>query len=225
MAMEVASRLLDVGEFTKMAQVGILKPNEHLELIDGRIILVHTNGEQRQFTVDEYYKLAEVGLLNEDDRVELIDGEIVEMSPIGSRHAASVTKLSYILRDCLGNSATISTQNPVRLHDNSEPVPDIAILKPRDDFYAEHHPAPPDVLLLIEVADSSVHQDRERKIPVYARARIPEVWLYDLNKKAITQYSTPQEGRYRRVRTYGEGETIQSVSLPSLVLDVSSVVK
>jgi Uma2 family endonuclease len=123
-------------------------------------------GQKHQFNVDDYYRMAEVGLLSEDHRVELIGGEIIEMSPIGSTHGGAVKRSSAFLNRKLGDAAIVSVQNPVRLDDFSEPQPDIALLKPRKDFYSNSHPTPPDVLVVIEVADNSVAYDRNVKLPL-----------------------------------------------------------
>jgi Uma2 family endonuclease len=141
--------------------------------------------EKWHFNIDQYYRLAEVGVLKPDDRVELIEGEIVKMSPLGSPHAASVTRTNRLFQNTFAQRAVIWVQNPVRLNDFSEPAPDVALLKPRDDFYAEHHPTAEDVLLVIEVSDSTILSDRNVKIPLYARSRIPEAWLVNLPKKMI----------------------------------------
>lgn len=123
---------------------------------------------RRKFTVDQYHKMAESGILKEDDRVELIRGEIIEMSPIGTKHAACVNRLVNLLVLLLGKRVIVAPQNPVVLDNNSEPQPDVALLKPRDDFYATAHPQPQDIFLLIEVADSTILYDREEKITLYA---------------------------------------------------------
>lgn len=119
--------------------------------------------------------MAAAGVLSEDDRVELIEGEIIEMNPIGSRHAACVGRLTKLLERQAGDRVIVWVQNPVQVNDYSEPLPDVTLLKPRDDFYAQANPQPADVLLIIEVADSSVDYDHEIKTPLYARAGIPEV--------------------------------------------------
>src|SRR5712691_11672776 len=116
--------------------------------------------EPRRFNVTEYYRMAEAGILKPDDRVELIEGEIIKLSPIGSPHAACVSRLVHFLSKAIGETAILSIQNPVRLDEFSEPVPDIALLKPRKDYYAARHPTPADALLVIEVADSSLLKDR-----------------------------------------------------------------
>src|SRR5438105_616378 len=131
----------------------------------------------RRFTVDDYYRMGKAGILTEDDRVELLDGEIVEMSPIGSPHAGGVTRCMRVLTRLLGDWAVVAVQNPVRLGPLSEPQPDVAVLKPRPDLYADSHPTPKDVFLIVEVADTSATADRQVKLPLYARAGIPEVWL------------------------------------------------
>src|SRR5438309_8182250 len=120
--------------------------------------------QKHYFNVDEYYRMAEAGLLSEDDRVELIEGEIIEMSPIGSTHGGTVKRSSTFLNRKLGDAVIVSVQDPVRLNGFSEPQPDIALLKPRKDFYSNSHPTPEDVLLVIEVADTSLQYDRAVKL-------------------------------------------------------------
>src|SRR5688500_8164381 len=123
---------------------------------------------RRRFTVDEYYQMALAGILTEDDRVELIDGEIVEMSPIGDRRVASVNRCNRSFSRAVGDRALVSIQNPIDLDPYNEPESDVALLRPRADDYAGGKPQPADVLLLIEVADTSVDYDRKTKLPHYA---------------------------------------------------------
>jgi len=155
---------------------------------------------RRHFNVTEYYRMAAAGVLSENDRVELIEGEIVEMNPIGSRHAACVGRLTKLLERLAGDYAIVWVQNPVHINADSEPLPDVALLKPRDDFYAQANPQPAAVFLIIEIADSSVEYDQDIKIPLYAEASIPEVWLVNLPKEAIEIYTRPLEGEYREIR-------------------------
>ncbi|MGQ0570235.1 MAG: Uma2 family endonuclease [Armatimonadota bacterium] len=178
---------------------------------------------KRRFTVDEYYRMAGAGIFTEDDRVELIDGEIVEMVPIGSRHAACVMRLTRLLSAVVGARAIVGVQNPVRLDVHSEPQPDVAVLRPRPDFYARGHPGPEDSPLIIEVADSSVVADREIKVPLYAKAAIPEVWVIDLQGGTIDQFQQPSAQGYliRRARSRGEG--ISPEALPELSLAVDEI--
>lgn len=151
---------------------------------------------RHRLTVADYHRMGEAGILTEDQRVELIEGEIVDMSPMGSRHAGIVKLLNRILAQAVGDLAIVSIQDPVRLSDFSEPEPDIALLRPRPDFYVKSHPGPRDVLLLIEVADASVRYDRDVKLPLYARHGIAEVWLVDLEGGKITLHTQPEGERY-----------------------------
>ncbi len=137
------------------------------------------------FTVGDYHRMTETGVLRRDARVELLDGQVVEMSPIGSRRAGCVNRLTQMLAQAMAGRATVGIQNPVVLDDFSEPQPDVAVLTYRADGYAARHPGPADVLLLIEVMVTSADIDRDVKIPLYARAGIPEVWLVDLDADAV----------------------------------------
>jgi len=158
--------------------------------------------------------MAEVGLLSKDSRVELIEGEIIEMSPIGSTHGGTVNRSSALLNRKLGDIAIVSVQNPIRLDDFSEPQPDIALLKPRKDFYSKSHPTPEDVLVVVEVTDTSVDYDRNVKLPLYARAGIPEVWLMVLARDVIEVHSQPKNGKYQKVQRLRRGKTLISPTLP-----------
>ncbi|MFB6214898.1 MAG: Uma2 family endonuclease [Candidatus Bipolaricaulia bacterium] len=182
---------------------------------------------KRRFTVEEYYKLAQAGVLSEDDRVELIEGEIIEMVPIGSRHAACVKRLNHQLSQKIEEAIIISVQDPIRLSEHSEPQPDLALLEPRPDYYADEHPGPEDVLLLVEVAESSQEYDRERKIPLYAQAKIPETWLVDLKKEMVVTYHKPGKETYRKTRKYRAGERItfdpQKESVKGIELAVEEI--
>jgi Uma2 family endonuclease len=178
---------------------------------------------KRQFNATEYNRMAETGILSEDDRVELIAGEIVEMSPIGSRHAACVRRLDALFNRRLGGVAQVSAQNPIRLDDYSEPEPDIALLKPRSDFYAEAHPLSSEVLLIVEVADTSVEYDRQVKAPLYARAGIPEMWLVNLPEEMILVYTQPENGAYQSHKQFVRGDSLSSTTIPELTLSIEDI--
>ncbi|HXI23900.1 MAG TPA: Uma2 family endonuclease [Pyrinomonadaceae bacterium] len=180
--------------------------------------------ERWHFNVDQYYRLAEVGVLQPDDRVELIEGEIIRMPPIGSAHAGHVNRLELLLKKCLGEGAIVAVQNPVRLYDFSEPVPDIAVLKPRDDFYTTSHPTAEDVLVIVEVSDATILTDRNVKVPLYARADVPEVWLVNLPNRIIEVYGTPAAGAYTDSTTFGLGEQLHSLTVPNLSLRVEEII-
>ncbi|HVG33274.1 MAG TPA: Uma2 family endonuclease [Pyrinomonadaceae bacterium] len=178
---------------------------------------------RRHFNVNEYYRMAAAGVLKEDDRVELIEGEIVEMNPIGSRHAACVGRLTKLLERMAGDRSIVWVQNPVQVDEYSEPLPDVALLKPRDDFYAQANPQAADVFLIIEVADSSVEYDRDIKVPLYARASVAEVWLVNLPKETIEIYSQPLEGKYLEIRLVKRGESLSAKSIPYLTIDAHAI--
>jgi len=177
----------------------------------------------RRFTVDEYYRMAETGILAPDDRVELLDGEIVEMSPIGPRHAATVTRLEHLFHRLVGDHAIVRGQNPVRLDGYSEPEPDIALLMPRPDFYAADHPTPRDVLLIVEVADTSLRYDRHTKLPGYARAGIPEVWLVDLTADRVERYREPSGDTYADQQILGPEATLTPLLLPDVKIRIGEI--
>ena len=163
---------------------------------------------KRLFTVEEYHLMAKAGILLEDDRVELIRGEVVEMSPIGTRHAACVNRLNEVFVRRASARAVIAPQNPVRILEHSEPQPDLAVLRRREDHYAGKAPRPEDVLLLVEVCDTSLAYDRDVKVPLYAAAGVPEVWLADLKTEVIHVFRDPSPTGYRRSHSVPRGEVL-----------------
>ncbi|MBI4492709.1 MAG: Uma2 family endonuclease [Chloroflexi bacterium] len=177
----------------------------------------------RKFTVDDYHAMARAGILDEDERVELIDGEIVEMPPIGPWHAWRVDGITELFRRTLGDVAHVRAQNPARLSAYSEPVPDLMLLRRREDGYRFAHPGPDDVLLVVEVADTSAARDRRVKVPHYARARIPEVWLLDMKRDALSVFCDPEQGEYRTVQVAHRGERIAPGAFPDRMLEVSEL--
>ena len=176
---------------------------------------------RRRFTVHEYHRMGEAGILHEDDRVELIEGEIVEMAAIGTRHFTCVNVLNRLLVRSVGDAAIVSVQNPVRLDERTEPQPDLAVLRVRD--YRESLPMPEDVLLLIEVSDTTLRYDRGVKLPLYARAGILEVWIVDLAGEVIERHTDPSGDTYRGSKQARRGEKIESAALPELTLGVDAV--
>jgi Uma2 family endonuclease len=175
------------------------------------------------FNVDEYYRMTAAGIFSEDDRVELIEGEVVEMSPIGSSHQGCVDELSAVVIEKIGRAAIVRVQGPIRVDEYSEPQPDITLLRPRKDYYRRAHPTPGDVFLVIEVADTSVEYDRNVKLPLYARAEIPEAWLVVLPKDLIEVHSEPKGGKYQKVQRLKRGKTVASSTLPDLKLNVDDI--
>ena len=178
---------------------------------------------RRLFTVHEYYQMAQAGILSEDDRVELIEGEIIEMAAIGSRHAACVDRLNHFFSGHTAGQAIVRIQNPIHINVRSEPQPDLALLRFRPDFYAAAHPGPQDILLVVEVADTSVGFDRETKIPLYARAGIPESWLVHLPESRIEAHRQPTPTGYQEVIRLARGMRLTPLAFPDLVLAVDDI--
>jgi Uma2 family endonuclease len=176
---------------------------------------------RRRFTVHDYHRMGEAGILHEDDRVELIEGEIVEMAAIGTRHFTCVNHLTRLLVRGVSDDAIVSVQNPARLDEHSELQPDLTVLRVRD--YRESLPMPEDVLLLIEVSDTTLAYDRGVKLPLYARAGIREVWIVDLPNEAIERYADPSTDGYQRTERVRRGEVLAPLALPELVLPVGDV--
>lgn len=179
--------------------------------------------QRHRLSVEDYHRMAEAGILGEDARVELIEGEIIDMTPIGSRHAAAVKRLNHILTLTIGDTAIVSAQDPVILDPHSEPQPDLALLRPRADFYQSAHPRPDDILLVIEVADSSLAYDRDIKLPLYARAGIPEAWLVDINAGRLTCFSRPGADGYRQAAVIEALNAVRIAALPGLELDLQGL--
>jgi Uma2 family endonuclease len=179
--------------------------------------------EPHRFTVEEYERMGQVGILGKADRVELIDGQIVQMTPIGPPHNGTVITLTRLLLSAVGERAVVSAQGPTVLDDFSEPQPDFALLKPPEDAYRRRHPRPEDVLLLIEVADTSARFDRKVKLPLYAIAGIREYWIVDINQSAIEAYRSPAGDRYASVETLRSGDRIAPLTIPDVELSVSEI--
>lgn len=178
---------------------------------------------RRPLTVAEYHRMGEVGILTEDDRVELIEGQLIAMSPIGSEHSGTVNALNYRLIEALGRRGVVAVQNPVRLDDLSEPQPDFTVLKPRDDFYRRATPVPDDVLLIIEVADSSLAYDRNVKRSLYARHGIPEFWIVNLNAGEVEVCRSPEGEAYTSIARVGRDGVLEPRLLPGAVIPVAAL--
>lgn len=165
--------------------------------------------------------MGEAGIFGEGERVELIEGEIVEMNPIGSRHVMCVMQLTRLLAPLIGEQILVGVQNPIKLHEGLEPQPDLAVVRARD--YGDSLPGPEDILLLIEVSDTTLAYDRNVKLPLYARAGIAEGWIVDLASQAIERHNDPSENGYRRMERVGRGRSLASEALPNLVLHADAV--
>ena len=179
--------------------------------------------KRRRWTVAEYHRMVEAGILDEDSRVELIYGEIVEMSPISNPHQACVDRQTKMWVRVAGNQGIVRVQGSVRLDDEGEPQPDILILRHRDDYYASEPAGPQDVLLVIEVADSSLASDRQVKIPMYGRYGIPEAWLWDLNGQRLFVHRDPGPDGYQTIRIYRRGDAVRASAFPDHEIVVDEV--
>jgi Uma2 family endonuclease len=175
---------------------------------------------KRWITADEYERMGEAGIFPRDARLELIGGEIFEMSPIGSPHAACVDFLVYYFNETARRQFIVRAQSPIRLDDFSEPQPDVALLRWRDDFYRGAHPTPADVLLVVEVADTTVVTDRTVKVPLYARAGVAEVWLVNIPDGQLEIYSDPSGDSYLRADIFGRDDEARSHTVEGLAVSV-----
>jgi Uma2 family endonuclease len=184
---------------------------------------MRTEVTKRLFTVDEYYAMAKAGILHEDDRVELIDGEIIQMTAIGHRHLVCVNRATSLFIQAFGNRAVVSPQNPVRLSDWTEPQPDLVVLIPRADFYAKKKITPEDVLFVVEVADSSLSYDRTIKLPRFAVAGIPEVWLEDLQHDLLHVYRNPKLEAYETEIVLHPADSASPLAFPDATFRVAEL--
>jgi Uma2 family endonuclease len=178
---------------------------------------------RHRYTVADYHRMGEVGILSPDARVELIDGEILDMPPIGFRHSGTVDKLNRILVTALGERAIVRVQSSIRLGEYSEPQPDMALLRPRGDFYTTRFAAPGDVLLVIEVASTSQRHDRLVKLPLYARHAIPEVWLIDLEAEGLGRHRHPELGHYTLADEPRLDSPLALEALPGVTVDLAGL--
>jgi len=180
--------------------------------------------KRKMFTTDEYHYMIEAGVLREDDRLELIQGEIFEMAAIGSYHASCVGRLTRLFSANFSEDVIVWVQNPVCIKQHSEPEPDVSLLKPRSDFYAGRHPEPKDVMLIVEVADTSLEDDRDMKIPLYAKAGIREVWIVNLKASCVEVYTNPLSGEYRNVRIFRKGSVLSPGIFPDTEINVDDII-
>jgi Uma2 family endonuclease len=174
-------------------------------------------------SAEEYERMGEAGIFGPGERLELIEGDIFEMSPIGSPHAACVKYLNRLLNELFGRDLIVGTQDPIRLDDFSEPQPDLTLLRWRADFYRGAHPTPADVLLVVEVADTTVVTDRTIKVPLYARAGVAEAWVVNVPEERVEIYSDPADGAYRLTSQHARGETARSPTLAGLAVSVDEL--
>ncbi len=174
------------------------------------------------WSVQEFHQLAEKGIFNEDDRIELIAGALIEMAPIGSDHSGHVKQLNRLFNQELGGKVIVSVQDPINLDDDSEPQPDLTLLRWRDDFYKSANPSAADVLLIIEVSDSTIEFDRNTKVPLYASHHIPEVWIINLNKQQVETYRKLRDGKYSEITHHHEGKIVPEL-IPEAAIEIAEL--
>lgn len=180
--------------------------------------------QQHRFTVEEFLRIGETGILDPDLRVELLDGKVYEMAAIGSPHAACVNRLTRIFTEAFRTRLIVAVQNPVQIGRYTLLVPDVTLLQPRDDYYEARHPRPEDVLLLVEVADTTLSRDRRVKMPVYGRAGVVESWLVDLNARRVQVFREPSSGLgYERAEAASLEGSLTPISLPDLTVDAAKI--
>jgi hypothetical protein len=197
---------------------------DEADWIGRRHMAIEVAAARRLFTRQEYHRMGEVGILKETDRVELIRGEIVEMSPIGRRHYAFVNNLSQLLIMRIGGRAIVAVQGPIALADDTEPEPDLAVIRRRIPSYKEREAYTEDAFLLIEVAESSLAYDRSTKLKLYAAAGIPEYWVVDCVAESIEIHRTPQADGYREtVRIADPTATVAPQAFPDVVLTLAEI--
>jgi Uma2 family endonuclease len=186
----------------------------------------YTAGEgpgRHRYTVADYNRMGDAGIFAPDARVELIDGEVIDMAPIGSPHVSTVLLLDYSLQNAVKGQALVLVQAPIVLDDYSAPQPDLALLRPRDDYYRSSLARPADVLLIVEVAQSSMRYDRGVKLPLYARHGIPEFWLVDAASQKLTRHRAPLQGSYARIDTPDLRKPLGIEQLPAVHVDLAEL--
>ena len=175
-----------------------------------------------RFSVDEFYKMIELGLIKDYEKAEIIDGELIKKMTIGDKHASAVNFLNRFFSKSLADDILVSVQNPLRLTDFDEPQPDF-VLADLTKYDGKRHPRANEVFLVVEVSDSTLKYDRDVKMPLYAAAEIPEVWIVNLQNNIIEIHQDPSNGIYQLAKIYNRGEVLKSAILPNLSLDVSKI--
>lgn len=177
----------------------------------------------RLWTVEEYHQMTEAGIFHPEERVELISGQIIKMSAKGTAHTSAIRRTARILRNCLENQADVYTQDPIKLDNSSEPEPDIAVVKIDPLDYADHHPTPSQVYLIIEVADSSLKYDREIKSKLYAQSGIADYWVLDVIDRKLHMFREPSPEGYQSEVVLSQEASISPLQFPRLVIALQDI--
>jgi Uma2 family endonuclease len=175
-----------------------------------------------RFKVDDYYKMIELGILPNHERAEIIEGELIKKMPIGDRHGFVVDTLARLFFKNVDDETLVRVQNPVRLNDYSAPEPDLVLADLRK-FDGRRHPRPAEIILIVEVSDSTLKYDRDTKLSLYAEAEIYEVWIVNLQNDIIEVHQNPSNGIYQLAKIFKRGEKVQSEILPHLSLEADKI--
>jgi len=178
---------------------------------------------QRRWTVDEYHRMIAAGILNSSDRVELLDGHIIEMVPQQPPHASTTSSFGNDFVMLFAGKAWVRQQLPITIAPNSEPEPDIAVVKIDSKRYRDRHPTPEDVYLLVEVADSILSCDRDRKVQIYAKANIPEYWIIDVNQRQVLVFRQPVGETYQMQQVLGVADAVTPLSFPEITVQLAEL--
>ena len=181
--------------------------------------------EVRLLTVEEYHKMGEAGVISTDEEVELIEGQIIEKPMKGTSHSAVNKYLEKLLESCLGDAALVRVQDPVKLDNYSEPEPDIAVVKPDDFYYATHHPTPPEIYLIVEIADTTLKRDTEFKAKVYAKAGINYYWVLDITNRQLYAFREPTPTGYQNQQILSDDATISPVAFPNVTININEMLR
>ncbi len=181
------------------------------------------NPSKHLTNIHEWHRMGEAGVFSENNHIELIDGEILEMAPIGFNHAGHLNRLTSVFSFLLADNAVLSVQNPLQLSHFSEPQPDFMLLKPEANFYSSRHPNADDVLLLIEVSDSTLAFDQNQKLQLYARHNIPEYWILNLIDNCLEVYRQPHSESYEQKTTLRTGDNLTLSQLNDISISVSAI--
>jgi Uma2 family endonuclease len=177
----------------------------------------------RLISVAEYHSMGELGILNPDENVELLAGQIVKKSMKGTRHTSTNKRLEKVLEHLLGDRALVRTQDPITLDNYSEPEPDVAVVLPNLSFYADHHPTPSEVYLIIEISDTTLRQDCEYKAKLYAQAAIEDYWVLDINKRQLHIFRLPSSDGYLSQQVISDNEIISPLAFPEIRLSIADL--
>jgi Uma2 family endonuclease len=217
-------RLFMPGEYRKMREAGILGKGD--ALVDG-VVTVKGTAKPWRWTCDDYDRMAQLGILSHDERVELIDGEVISLAPIGPSHRSAmvdlVTRL-ILLRDVLGPDYYIMPESPIRLGNDLNPQPDIAVAYGRSEEYRKRHPGPSDLRLIVEISDSSLRGDRTRKYQLYSQLGIPEYWIVNLKEARLEVYRQPSGHGYAPALIYMRSDYVSPLFAPQASIAVSDFI-